>query len=500
AQPGRSASVAAPPVAMTPASRRAKVTFEEVAGIDEVEDQLKEVVEFLKSPEKFERLGAVFPKGILLEGPPGTGKTLLARATAGEANVPFFSISGSEFIEMIVGVGAARVRDLFKQARETAPAIIFIDEIDAIGGRRGGANSIGGNDEREQTLNQILTEMDGFGSTTHIIVVAATNRADTLDPALLRPGRFDRRITVQPPDVNGREAILKVHSAKLPLDPDVNLRAVAEQMPGATGADLANLANEAALRAARRGSDTVSALDFADAGETIVLGAERRIMMNPADRERVAYHEAGHAICGLVQEESDPVKRVTIVPRAQSLGVTLSVPADDRLNYTEGYIRSRIVTAFGGRAAEQIVYGDITTGAENDLMQVTNLAQAMVMRFGMSDEVGQMQLISSNQGNYLGDSQRRSYSDTTAEAADRAVRNILEEGYATAISLLTENRARLDALTHALLERESLGESEILAVTGLQRHSGRGVTVAPGWPARTHPCPRQCRAKSRAIE
>lgn len=457
-----------------------RVTFEDVAGIDEVEQELIEIVDFLKNPEKYEKLGARIPRGVLLEGPPGTGKTLLARAVAGEADVPFFSMSGSEFIEMVVGVGASRVRDLFQQARAAAPAIIFIDEIDAIGRRRGGGE-LGGNEEREQTLNQILTEMDGFDAQTHVVVLAATNRSDVLDPALLRPGRFDRRIVVQPPDKNGRAEILKIHTRNVPLAPDVDLHRVAENAPGATGAELRNLVNEASLMAARRGSSQVTMRDFADALEKIYLGLERRILLHPEERERVAFHEAGHALLALLQPESDPVRRVTIVPRAQSLGVTLSVPINDRYNYTEDYLRARIVTILGGRAAELVVYGNVTTGAENDLQQVTNLAQAMVMRFGMSDEVGQVQLLDTSRGNYLGAGlSQRPYSEATAQVADRAVRKIVDESYQKAIRLLNENRDRLDALARVLLAEETLDEARIREVTGLTGHEQHALTpVAP---------------------
>jgi len=455
-----------------------RVTFDDVAGIDEVEQELIEIVDFLKNPEKYEKLGARIPRGVLLEGPPGTGKTLLARAVAGEANVPFFTMSGSEFIEMVVGVGASRVRDLFQQARAAEPSIIFIDEIDAIGRRRGGGE-LGGSEEREQTLNQILTEMDGFDARTHVVVLAATNRSDVLDPALLRPGRFDRRIVVQPPDKNGRAEILKIHTRDVPLAPDVDLHRVAENAPGATGAELRNLVNEASLLAARRGSTQVTMRDFADALEKIYLGLERRILLHPEERERVACHEAGHALLALLQPESDPVRRVTIVPRAQSLGVTLSVPINDRYNYTEDYLRARIVTILGGRAAELVVYGNVTTGAENDLQQVTNLAQAMVMRFGMSDEVGQVQLLDTSRGNYLGAGlSQRPYSEATAQVADRAVRKIVDESYQKAIRLLNEHRDRLDALAQALLAEETLDEARIREVTGLTGHEAL-TPVAP---------------------
>ncbi|HEY3230618.1 MAG TPA: ATP-dependent zinc metalloprotease FtsH, partial [Roseiflexaceae bacterium] len=369
-----------------------RINFDDVAGIDEVEQELVEIVDFLKQPDKYQRLGGRIPKGVLLVGPPGTGKTLLARAVAGEAGVPFFSMSGSEFIEMVVGVGAARVRDLFAEARKAAPAIIFVDELDAIGRRRGAGNVLGGNDEREQTLNQLLIEMDGFDSREAVIVLAATNRSDVLDPALLRPGRFDRHVTVQPPDRAGRAAILKVHTRGVPLAPDVDLDQIAGETPGLVGADLRNLVNEAALLAARKGYTAVTSDDFAEALQRIALGAERRLTLAPEERERVAYHEAGHALCGLLQPEGDPVRRVTVVPRGQALGVTLSVPDADRYNYGEPYLRVRIVNALGGRAAEQVIYGTVTTGAENDIKQVTDLARAMVTRWGMSPEVGLLAL------------------------------------------------------------------------------------------------------------
>ncbi|MCU0494527.1 MAG: ATP-dependent zinc metalloprotease FtsH, partial [Chloroflexaceae bacterium] len=414
-----------------------RITFADVAGIDEVEQELAEIVDFLKQPQKYQRLGGSIPKGVLLVGAPGTGKTLLARAVAGEAGVPFFSMSGSEFIEMVVGVGAARVRDLFTQARQAAPAIIFVDELDAIGRRRGGGNAIGGNDEREQTLNQLLIEMDGFDSRQAVIVLAATNRSDVLDPALLRPGRFDRRVTVQPPDKAGRAAILRVHTRGVPLAPGTELNEIAAETPGLVGADLRNLVNEAALLAARKGKNQVTTDDFSEALEKIALGAERRLALNPADRRRVAYHEAGHALLGLLQPEGDPVRRVTVIPRGQALGVTLSVPEDDRYNYDEAYLRARIVNALGGRAAEQVIYGTPTTGAENDIKQVTDLARAMVTRFGMSEEIGLIALSGTNEGNFLetgfAGGASRPYSEATAEAVDAAVRRIIDECYDKAI-------------------------------------------------------------------
>jgi cell division protease FtsH len=451
----------------------ARITFEDVAGIDEVENELVEIVDFLKNPAKYSRLGGTMPKGVLLIGSPGTGKTLLARATAGEADVPFFSMSGSEFIEMIVGVGASRVRDLFKEAKEAAPAIIFVDELDAIGRKRGGGSIVGGNDEREQTLNQLLVEMDGFDSRQAVIVLAATNRADVLDPALLRPGRFDRRVTVQSPDRAGRAEILRVHTRGVPLAPDLDLNEIASETPGLVGADLRNLVNEAALLAARKERDTVGADDFAEALEKIALGAERKLTLAPQERRRVAYHESGHALLGMLQPEGDPVRRVTIIPRGQALGVTLSVPDDDRYNYSEAYLRARIVNALGGRAAEQIVYGEITTGAENDIKQVTDLARAMVTRFGMSREIGLIALTGNEEGNYLetgiGGAMTRPYSDTTAEAIDLATKRIIDESYAKAIDLLTRERARLEALTEILLQEESLNEDQMFAATGLSK-------------------------------
>jgi len=450
-----------------------RITFEDVAGIDEVEGELAEIVDFLKHPDKYQRLGGSIPKGVLLVGAPGTGKTLLARALAGEANVPFFSMSGSEFIEMVVGVGAARVRDLFAQARKAAPAIIFVDELDAIGRRRGSGNVTGGHDEREQTLNQLLIEMDGFDSREAVIVLAATNRADVLDPALLRPGRFDRRVTVQPPDRAGRAEILKVHTRGVPLAPGVDLDQIAGETPGLVGADLRNLVNEAALLAARKGHDRVMSQDFVEALEKIALGAERRLTLLPEERERVAYHESGHALLGLLQEEGDPVRRVTIVPRGQALGVTLSVPEADRYNYGEPYLRARIVNALGGRAAEQVVYNSVTTGAENDLKQVTDLARAMVTRWGMSQEVGLLALSGSEDGNFLEQgpigNTTRPYSEETAQAIDAATRRIVDESYTKALELLRSNRERLDALAEALLREESLGEAQMREVTGLPK-------------------------------
>ncbi|HEY8196498.1 MAG TPA: ATP-dependent zinc metalloprotease FtsH [Gemmatimonadales bacterium] len=447
-----------------------RVTFDDVAGIDEAENELVEVVDFLKNPQKYTRLGGTAPKGVLLVGAPGTGKTLLAKAVAGEAAVPFFSMSASEFVEMIVGVGAARVRDLFKQAREHAPAIIFIDELDSIGRSRGQLVA-GGSSEQEQTLNQILTEMDGFSSREGVIVLAATNQPDLLDNALLRPGRFDRRVVVNLPDRNGREAILKVHTRAVPLAPDVDLGELAGATPGLSGADLRNLVNEAALLAARREQNAVHQRDFLDALEKIVLGPERPLLLSHADRERIAYHEGGHAILGLVVPGADPVHRVSIVPRGQALGVTYQRPESDRYNYAEGYLRARIIGMLGGRAAEELVYGTRTTGAENDIEQVTQLARNMVTRWGMSDKLGMVQL-APRQNPYLraipGIDGTRPFSEATARAIDAEVHGIIEESHDQARRLLSEHRRELDALAQALLARETLDEQEILEVTGLQ--------------------------------
>ncbi len=444
-----------------------KVTFNDVAGIDEAENELVEVVDFLKDPDKYTRLGGSVPKGVLLVGAPGTGKTLLARAVAGEAGVPFFSMSAAEFVEMIVGVGAARVRDLFKEARESAPAIIFIDEIDSIGRARGGI-AIGGSSEQEQTLNQILTEMDGFSGREGVIVLAATNQPDILDKALLRPGRFDRRVIVNLPDRGGRQSILEVHTRRMPLAPDVDLGELAGSTPGFSGADLKHLANEASILAARRGQSEVREHDFTDALEKIVLGPERPILLSHEDRERIAYHESGHAILGLVVPGADPVHRVSIVPRGQALGVTYQRPLTDRYNYPEAYLRARIIGMLGGRAAEELVYGTRTTGAESDIEQVTNLARNMVTLWGMSDALGMVQL-ASRQSQYLGNSLsgQKPFSEHTARMIDLEVLRIINASFAIAKDLLTQYRKQLDALASALLVRETLGEADILDVTGL---------------------------------
>ena len=447
-----------------------KVTFADVAGIDEAKDELTEVVDFLRRPEKYRRLGGRIPHGVLLSGPPGTGKTLLARAVAGEAGAPFFSMAASEFVEAIVGVGASRVRDLFKQAKESAPSIVFIDELDAVGRSRtaGVAGFSGGNDEREQTLNQILTEMDGFDSATSVIVIGATNRPDVLDQALLRPGRFDRRVAVSPPDRAGRQAILEVHSRAVPLGPDVDLGRIAASTPGMVGADLANLVNEAALTAARRDHEVVEEADFTDSLERIVLGAERQVMMTPGDRRRTAYHEGGHAIVGMLTPGADPVRKVSIIPRGLALGVTFSAPESDRFNYLEPEIEAKIRVALGGRAAEEVVFGDISTGAEADIDQLTELARQMVGRWGMSDAIGPVAVIPRNGTRPLLPGVP-DVSPDTQTLFDEEVRRIVSEAQSEVVTLLRENRDRLDALAQALLEHETLDEDDAYAAAGVER-------------------------------
>ncbi|GAA0851477.1 ATP-dependent zinc metalloprotease FtsH [Streptosporangium amethystogenes subsp. fukuiense] len=461
---------------------KVRVDFDDVAGIDEVENEVAEVVDYLRDPDKYRRLGAKLPKGVLLTGPPGTGKTLLARAVAGEADVPFFSASASEFIEMIVGVGASRVRELFDEARKVAPSIIFIDEIDAIGRVRGGS-TIGGHDEREQTLNQILTEMDGFTGSEGVIVIAASNRAEVLDPALLRPGRFDRTVVVSVPDVEGRLAILRVHSRGVPLAADVDLERLARTTPGMTGADLANLVNEAALLAAKRGHDRVRTPDFADALEKILLGTARAVVIPQEERRRTAYHEAGHALLGMLQPGADPVRKVSIIPRGRALGVTLSTPDTDKYAYDEKYLRDRIIGALGGMAAEQVVYGVITTGSENDLEQVTVIARGMVGRWGMSSRIGPLSVLPG-----AGDGQPAAAPDTLA-AVDQEVRRIVDECYEVALAVLAENRERLDGIVAALLEHETLGEAEAYAAAGLPQGAAP-EPPPPGPPPRLPPSPR----------
>jgi cell division protease FtsH len=441
-----------------------RTTFDDIAGIEDAEEELVEIVDFLRDPDRYRRLGAAVPRGVLLSGPPGTGKTLLARAVAGEADVPFFSLSASEFIEMVIGVGASRVRDLFNQAKEVAPAIIFIDELDAIGRVRGGG-AANGHDEREQTLNQILTEMDGFSGSEGVIVLAATNRPEILDPALLRPGRFDRRVTVNPPDQAGRQRILWVHTRGVPLADDVQLARIAAAAPGMVGAELKNLVNEAALLAARREHESVTGADFADAFEKILLGAERHITLAPAERRRTAYHEAGHALLGMLVPGADPVRKVSIVPRGRALGVTVQSPLTDRYGYGVGYLRGRIVGALGGRAAEELVFGEVTTGAEADLEQVTIIGRQMVGRWGMSREVGLVSVLPGGPDDYLLQSTDR-VSEATRQLVDLEVRRIIDECYSTAMELLGENRPRLDALAETLLERETLDEADAYRAAG----------------------------------
>jgi cell division protease FtsH len=452
-----------------------KVTFADVAGIEEAKAELTEVVDFLRHPDRYRKLGGRIPHGVLLSGPPGTGKTLLARAVAGEADVPFFSLAASEFVEAIVGVGASRVRDLFTKAKEAAPSIVFIDELDAIGRSRtsGVAGFSGGNDEREQTLNQILTEMDGFDSSTSVIVIGATNRPDVLDQALLRPGRFDRRVTVQPPDRNGREAILKVHTRHVPLAPDVDLSRIAATTPGMVGADLANLVNEAALLAARRSHDNVEESDFTDALERIVLGAERQVMLSDEDKRRTAYHEGGHAIVGMLTEGADPVRKVSIIPRGLALGVTFAAPESDRFNYLEPEVRAKIKVALGGRAAEEVVYGDMSTGAEADIQQLTELARQMVGRWGMSPQIGPIAVLPRDgTGPFLPGGTEPS--PDTQRLVDGEVRRIVDEAHQEVLKLLRQNRDKLDSLANALLDHETLDEDDAYAAAGVPRNAKPG--------------------------
>jgi cell division protease FtsH len=444
-----------------------RVTFDDVAGIDEAKAELTEIVDFLRNPERYGRLGGRMPHGVLLSGAPGTGKTLLARAVAGEAHAAFFSISASEFIEAIVGVGASRVRDLFAKAKEAAPAIIFIDELDAIGRSRQGSVSVtGSNDEREQTLDQILTEIDGFESSEAVVVLAATNRPDILDPALLRAGRFDRRVTVQPPDRKGRVEIMEVHTRSIPLDDSVDLDAVASSTPGMVGADLANLANEAALLAARREHAKVQMNDFTDSLEKIMLGSPRGILLSPADRERTAYHEAGHALVGMLTARADPVRKVSIIPRGMALGVTLSTPESDRVSYSLAELEARIDVALGGRVAEEIVYGTITTGAESDIQQLTLIARQMVGRWGMSTAVGPIAVLPADgQGPWLpGVSET---SQETQRLVDEEVRRLVEASHEVVTHLLEEHRDQLESLARALLAAETLDSAEAYAAAGV---------------------------------
>ncbi len=453
-----------------------RVTFDDVAGIDEAKAELTEIVDFLKTPDRYSKLGGRIPHGVLLFGPPGTGKTLLARAVAGEAHAAFFSIAASEFIEAIVGVGAARVRDLFAKAKEAAPAIIFIDELDAIGRSRQGSVGISGaNDEREQTLDQILTEMDGFESNQAVVVLGATNRPEILDPALLRPGRFDRRVAVQPPDRNGRRKILDVHTRPLPLADGVDLDALAASTPGMVGADLANLCNEAALLAARRDHAKVQMDDFTESLEKILLGAPRGIVLSPEDRERTAYHEAGHALVGMLTPAADPVRKVSIIPRGQALGVTLSTPDSDRVNYTREELEAKIRVALGGRVSEEIVYGEISTGAESDIQQLTQIARQMVGRWGMSEKLGPVAVLPSDgQGPLLpGVSET---SPQTQWLIDQEVQRLIEDAHGEVAQLLTEHRDQLDDLTRALLDAETLDAIDAYRAAGAPM---RGAELRP---------------------
>jgi cell division protease FtsH len=458
---------------------QSRVTFDDVAGIDEAENELVEIVDFLKNPKRYERLGARIPRGVLLYGPPGTGKTLLARAVAGEAHAAFFSLSASEFVEAIVGVGASRVRDLFKQAKEAAPSIIFIDELDAIGRSRSGSGGFsGGHDEREQTLNQILTEMDGFEPGTNVIVLGATNRQEILDPALLRPGRFDRRIAVQPPDRNGRAEILRIHTRSVPLDDSVDVDAIAASTPGMTGADLALLVNEAALFAARRDHARVELSDFTDAIEKIILGTARAVLMTDEDRERTAYHESGHALVGMLTEGADPVRKISIIPRGQALGVTLSTPEADRYGYERDDLIGKIKVALGGRAAEKVIYNELTTGAESDIQQITQIARGMVGRWGMSDVIGPIAVADGRSDGLLLPGQSTT-SEATQRLVDEEVRRIVEEAEHDTILLIERERPRLEALTRALLAKETLDQAEAYEIAGVPLPESADTAPAP---------------------
>ncbi len=448
--------------------RHGRVTFEDVAGVDEAKDDLQEIVEFLRDPQKFQRLGGRIPRGALLVGPPGTGKTLLARAIAGEANVPFFTISGSDFVEMFVGVGASRVRDMFEQAKKNAPCIIFIDEIDAVGRHRG-AGLGGGNDEREQTLNQLLVEMDGFEANEGIILIAATNRPDVLDPALLRPGRFDRQITVPNPDVAGREKILRVHMRKVPVAPNVDARVLARGTPGFSGADLANLVNEAALLAARRNKRLVTQQEFEDSKDKVMMGAERRSMaMTEEEKLATAYHEAGHALVSLKVPGGDPLHKVTIIPRGRALGVTMNLPERDKLSYSKQWCEARIAMSFGGRVAEQAIYGKdhLNTGASSDIMQATDLARRMVTEWGMSEKLGPLRYNENQQEVFLGHAitQRQNMSEDTARLIDQEIRRIVTEGEDKAREVIAAHRHELEAITQALMEYETISGDEVQAL------------------------------------
>jgi cell division protease FtsH len=449
-----------------------KVTFTDVAGVDEAKEELREIIEFLKDPQKFQKLGGKIPKGVLLVGPPGTGKTLLAKAIAGEANVPFFSISGSDFVEMFVGVGASRVRDLFEQGKKHAPCIIFMDEIDAVGRHRG-AGLGGGHDEREQTLNQLLVEMDGFETNEGVILIAATNRPDVLDPALLRPGRFDRQVVVPRPDVKGREEILRVHARRIPLSPDVELKVLARGTPGFSGADLANLVNEAALLAARQSKKLVEMIDFESAKDKVLMGVERRSMIISEEEKRtIAYHEAGHTLVAHTLPGADPVHKVTIIPRGRALGLTQQLPADDKYNYSRDYLMNRITILLGGRAAEEMVLLQQTTGAGDDLEKATDMARKMVCEWGMSEKLGPLTFGKREEHIFLGRevARQQDYSEETAVLIDTEVKQIVLDSAARARSILEEQVAKLHRLAKALLEHESLDAEEIARVLAVEPH------------------------------
>ena len=457
-----------------------KVTFKDVAGVDEAKEELKEIIEYLREPQKFQKLGGRIPKGVLLVGPPGTGKTLLARAVAGEANVPFFSISGSDFVEMFVGVGASRVRDLFEQGKKNAPCIIFIDEIDAVGRHRG-AGLGGGHDEREQTLNQLLVEMDGFESNDGVILVAATNRPDVLDPALLRPGRFDRRVVVGLPDIRGREEVLRVHVKKVPVGDDVNLNVLARGTPGFSGADLANMVNEAALNAARMNRKQVLMYDFELAKDKVLMGAERKSMLLTDEEKRVtAYHEAGHALVSYLREHSDPIHKVTIIPRGMALGVTVYLP-DDRHNYTREYLETRLATAYGGRVAEEIFLNQMSTGAGSDIETATDLARRMVCEYGMS-RLGPLTFGKKEEQIFLGReiAQHRDFSEETARQIDLEVRRLIDDAYQSAHAIVEANKDAMHRIAAALLERETIDAEEVrMLIEGKELPPIRSVLASP---------------------
>jgi cell division protease FtsH len=482
--------------------KQGRVTFADVAGIDEAREELQEIVEYLKDPGKFARLGGKIPKGALLVGPPGTGKTLLARAIAGEAGVPFFTISGSDFVEMFVGVGASRVRDMFDQAKKSAPCIVFIDEIDAVGRHRG-AGLGNGNDEREQTLNQLLVEMDGFEANEGIIIIAATNRPDVLDPALLRPGRFDRQVVVPRPDIDGREQILQVHMKKVPLAPDVDARVIARGTPGFSGADLANLVNEAALLAARKGKRLVAMQEFEDAKDKVLMGTERKSMVMTEDEKRMtAYHEAGHAIVALNEPASDPIHKATIIPRGRALGLVMRLPERDSYSYHRDKMYANLAVSMGGRVAEEMIFGydKVSSGASSDIQYATQLARDMVTRWGMSDALGPLQYAEPEEEVFLGYSvnRQRQMSNETAQAIDAEIRKIVEDGYKRAQTVLTENREQLESLAKALLEYETLSGDEIKKVIAGEPID-RGGSKGPAIPAAGSSIPKAKRPKPGAI-